>query len=103
MSIELASLKVKVIRLKAARLKDAEDHEQAIRAMIRMLAKRGYVIRNLKERGDNWHGNAIRLAIRNTSLNRKLKVLESCIRKERRYNSVFLREVGKIKESSYES
>ena len=93
MSIELASLRVKVIRLKAARLKDAVDHERAMRAMIRMLAKRGDVISNLKERADKWQAKAIRLNARNISLRLK----------NDRINKEFLREVGKIKESSYES
>lgn len=70
MSIELESLKREVVRLQYDRLKDAENHEEAMRCMIKMLSKRGDVIRNLRSRAENWKTNAVRLAVRNTSLRR---------------------------------
>lgn len=53
---------LEVRHLRAARLKDAADHEQSMRVLIKMFARRGDVIANLKERADNWQANAVRVA-----------------------------------------
>lgn len=60
-----------------ARIKDAKDHEEAMRVLISMLAKRSDIIRNQQSRADNWMKTAITLGRRN-------KILESRIRHDDR-------------------
>lgn len=68
---ERRDLLEEVIYLRQLRLKDAEDHEEAMRILIKILSKRCDIIRNLSTKASNWRKVAIKA-------NRK--ILESRIR-----------------------
>lgn len=53
---------IEIDNLNKARLKDAVDHEDTMRVLIKIMSKRLDIIRNSVERADNWQANAIRLA-----------------------------------------
>ena len=77
LSAEKCNLLIEVGVLEQARLKDAEDHEDSMRVLLKMVNKRGDIIRNQFVRADNWQDVA-------TRANRKIRILESKIRYDNR-------------------
>lgn len=69
-------------RLEMLRLKEATAHKEAMRILVKLLSTRGDIIRNANERANNWQTIAEKLG-------RKNRILESCVRVDRRANSVF--------------
>lgn len=73
---------LEIDHLNKARLKEATDGEDAMRVMIKILSARADIIEHLTGRVQVWMETAFKL-------NRKNNTLESCVRADRRANSVF--------------